>query len=367
MKTAELKAEYTVDLSRDEYVRSQEILSRNRGARNPQIVTLLLLIVCVVTALPNVVYNGEVNWSMLVLLSLLVLSEVWMLVTLSSQLRNRHEEAYNATVYNGYTFAGTVTVEADAVRKRTESATAVIPYEQCRLFVETADMMIFYSMEGKSIVIPSRFLTEQTAEATRLSAFEKIPPTRRMLLAPLIPTADEANPFVVPSVKESEEVLLTVDVEYTDSELVGLVTDMALEDYAKTLPGKSLWMTVLASVGYFLFAVRPLPLFLLSMLVLFLLAVAKARIKIRRVITDTERAACRLRVEFTDSAVHLIGKVDGSRPMRLPWQHITRAVDCRHTVELYTGKVRQLSVPKRSIKDFEELCRIVDSHIAPKA
>ncbi len=366
MKTVELKAEYAVDLSRDEYVRSQEILTRNRGALNPRIVTLVMLIVCVVTALPNVVYNGEINWSMIVLLALLVGSEIWMMITFPAQLRARHEQAYDATVYNGYAFAGTVTVEADAIRKRTETATAVIPYEQCRLFVETADMMIFCGLDGKSIVIPARFLTEQTADVTRRAALEHLPPPRRMLLEPLVPAADEAAPFTVPSASQSEEVLLTVDVEYTDNELVGLVTDMTMEDYAQTLPGKCLWMTVAAAVGYFVFGVRPLPLFLLGMLVLFLFALAKARIKIRRAITDTERAVCRLRVEFTDSAVHLLGKADGVRPLRLPWRHITRAVDCRDTVELYTGKVRQLSVPKRSITDFEELCRIIDGHVTAK-
>lgn len=363
MKELVTTTEYPVDLSREEYVRSQEILVKRTGGltRGTRLISLAMLAVCVAMGVSQFRYSGGVDWSLLSLLILLIGSELWIMLSLPAQLRRRSEAAYDSSVYSGYVFAGSVTVEYDAIRKRTPAATAVIPYEQCRVYVETADMMIFLGLDGKSIVIPARFLTEQTAEVTRQAVLSHIPATRQLLLEPLVPGARDAI-FVETKVK-SEEVLLTLDVEYTDSEIVSIAGEAAIEQFAASLPNKCVLMTMLASVGYFGFAIKPLPLFLSGVLVLFFAAIICARIKMRRAITRTERGICRLRVEFTDLHVRLVGKADGMRPIWLPWSHITRAVDCRDTVELYTGKDRQLSIPKRCIADFEELREIVDSHM----
>lgn len=364
MYTGERTTEYVADLTRDEYVRSQEILQTRRGMMNPRIITPVLLFFCVASALPNAFYNGEINWSMLILLGLLVISEIWVMITMPAQLRRRNEQAYDATIYAGYSFVGTILVEEDAVRKRTATATAVIPYEQCRLFVEADDMMIFCGMDGKCIAIPARFLTEKTAEITRQAAISHLGPMKCLRLEPIKITASDDTSVAPPPPSESEEVLLTVNVEYTDNELVGLATDMTMEDFYEVLPNKCLLMTVITTVGYFLFAARPLPLFLLGMVMLFLFAIIKTRVKMRRVITETERGACFLRVEFTEKGVRLLGDSQYVKPLQLPWSHITRAVDCRHTVELYTGKTRQLVIPKRNISDFEELSAVVDGHMS---
>lgn len=364
MKEPLTTTEYPVDLSREEYVRSQEILSKRMGGitLGMRLLSLAMLAGCVGMGITQFQYVGGIDWSLLSLLVLLIGSEVWMMYTLPAQLRRRSEAAYDATIYRGYVFAGTVMVEKDAIRKRTPAATAVIPYEQCRLYAETADMMIFCGMDGKSIVIPARFLTDKTAEATRRAALSSIPAPRQLLLGKLVPSAAEEIP-VIPDQIKKQEVLLMMDVEYTDNEMVAIAGETALEQFAASLPNKSLLMTMLASFGYFGLTIKPLPLFLSGMLLLFLVSVIRARIRMRRAITRSERGVCRLRVEFTDAYVELTGKADGMRPMRLPWSHITRAVNCRDTVELYTGKDRQLSIPKRCIADFEELRAIVDSHM----
>lgn len=355
-------AEFPVDLSREEYVRSQEILSKRAGGtmRSMRVISLFMLAACVVMGITDFRYSGGIDWSLLSLLVLLIASELWMMLTLPVQLKRRSEAAYDASVYSGYVFAGSVTIEHDAIRKRTPVATAVIPYEQCRLFAETADMMIFCGMDGKSIVIPARFLTEHTAQLTREAALKNIPPARQMLMEELVPCTETAP---VSKQTANEEVLLTVEVEYTDNEIVGIAAEAAIEQFFTTLPNTCLAMTMLASFGFFALNIKPLPLFLAALLVVFLVAVIKARIRMRRVITRSERGVCRLRVEFTEAYIMLIGKADGMRPLRLPWTHITRAVNCRDTVEFYTGKDRQLSIPKRCIADFEELREIVDTHM----
>ena len=359
------EVEYSVDLSRAEYVRSQEILAGRAGemARGMRALSLFMMAACVVMGITEFQYSNGIDWSLVSLLVLLIGSELWMMLTMPAQLRRRSEVAYDSTVYGGYVFSGTVTVESDAIRKRTATATTVIPYEQCRVYAETADMMIFCGMDGKSIVIPARFLNERTAEATRQAALKNVPLPRQMLLDKLVPGVAEGQTVSLPDQTTDDEVLLTVEVEYTDNEIVGIAAETAMEQFMTSLPSKCILMTMLASFGYFLLAIKPLPLFLSALLVAFLASVIKARIRMRRAITRTERRICKLRAEFTDSYILLIGKADGMRPLRLPWSHVTRAVNCRETVEIYTGKDRQLSIPKRCITDFEELSGIVDSHV----
>ena len=352
--------EYEADLSRDEYIRSQEVLNGNRGFSMKRLPTLVLLAGCFVLAAPYIYSGGKVDWSLVSLLAMMLVSEVWTMLTMRGQMRRRAGDAYDATIYSGYSFSGVVSVEEDAVRKRTASATAVISFDQCRLFVETADMMIFCAMDGKSIVIPARFLTAQTAEITRAAALQRIPPYRRMMIAPVQPAVEPAP--VVCAVAEPQE-LLTLDVEYADGELVSLASDMAMQGFWDSMPNRCLLMTLIASLAYFVAGAIPVPVFLTGLLVMFLFTVAVTRIKMRRAITRTERQICRLRVEFTDQYVSLIGKADGVRPLKLPWSHITRAVEYRDTVEFYTGKIRQLSIPKRCIEDFDALSEVVDGHM----
>ena len=360
------EVEYFVDLNREEYVRSQEILAGRAGkmARGMRIMSLFMLAACVVMGITDFRYSNGIDWSLVSLLVLLIGSELWMMLTMPAQLRRRSEAAYDSTVYNGYVFFGTVTVESDAIRKRTATATTVIPYEQCRVYAETADMMIFCGMDGKSIVIPARFLNERTAEATRQAALKNVPLPRQMLLDKLVPGIAEDETISLPNRETTEDVLLTVEVDYTDNEIVGIAAETAMERFVASLPSKCVLMTMLASLGYFIFAIKPLPLFLSALLTAFLVSVIKARIRMRRAITRTERRVCKLRVEFTGSYILLVGKADGMRPLRLPWSHVTRVVNCRDTVEIYTGKDRQLSIPKRCISDFEELSGIVDSHLS---
>lgn len=354
--------EYPVDLTRDEYVRSQELLSRRGGsAMGTRWISVAMLAVCVIVSIVNFIEFRAIDWSLVSLLLLLVVSEIWILIDLPKQLRRRSENAYDATVYGGYSFTGTVSVESDAVRKRTATATAVIPYEQCRLFLENRDMMIFCGADGKSIVIPARFLTEETAESTRKIALSQIPVMRQVLLQKVQPVA---QPDAVQDMAaKSEDVLLTLDVDYTDSEIVSLAGEGAIQHFVRTLPNRMLLATMLSSVGFFMANIRPLPLFLLVMVILFLFSFITARIKMRRTITRTERDVCRIRIEFTDQSVRLLGKAQATRSLRIPWQYITRAVNCRDTVELHAGGDKQLTIPKRCIPDFDELSAVVDNHM----
>lgn len=351
---------FPVDLSQAEYVRSQELLSQKTNGKRvgrSRFFSLFMMVMCVVSAITIYKQTGTPDWPLFTLLLLMFISELWLMFTLPKQLRYRYKTAYNTTLYTGYSFAGTVTVDGDGVRKQTASATASIPYRTCRVFVEAADMMIFCGADGHSIVLPSRFLTEETAESIRQTVFQKIPPMQRLLLQRLIPVATVEPLMPVPA----EEILLNISLDYTEKEMVSLTIDSVLAQFGRTLPNKCLLSTMAAAVGYFMFYLPPLPVFLLTMVVFLLASLLSAWYKAHRAASQTSQDEKALRLAVTNLGLRLIGRND--KLLVLPWTAITRAVESFQTVEFYCEKDRQLMIPKRCVEKMDDFRRLVDSKL----
>ncbi len=350
----------SVDLNQAEYVRSQELLSHKMNGRrvgSSRIFALFMMLLCVVSAVTIYKQTGTPDWPLFTLLILMFISELWLMLTLPRQLRYRYKTAYNTTLYTGYSFEGTVTVEEDGIRKQTASATAFIPYHMCRVFVEAADMMIFCGADGHSIVIPSRFLTEEAAEYIRQTVLKKIPPMRRLLLQRLISVATVET--ITPS--PQEETLLNLSLDYTEKEMVSMAIDSVLVQFSRTLSNKCLLSTMVAAVGYFMFYLPPLPLFLLTLVVFLVASLLFAWHKIHRAAAQTEEEGNRMRLEITSRGLRLFGR--GEKPLILPWTSITRAVERPQTVEFYCEKDRQLTIPKRCIEKMDDFRRVVDDKL----
>ena len=351
---------FPVDLSQEEYVRSQELLSQKAGGsrvRSSRIFSFFLMVLCVFSAVSIYKQTGTPDWPLFTLLILMFIYELWLMVTLPRQLRYRYKTAYNTTLYTGYSFQGTVMVEKDAIRKQTLSATANIPYHTCRIFVEAADMMIFCGADGHSIVLPSRFLTEEAAELIRQTVFQKIPPSRRLLLERLVPatTIETINPL------PEEQVFLNIPLEYTEKEVVSMTIDSVLIQFGRTLPNKCLLSTMAAAVAYFMFYLPPLPVFLLTLLVFLSVSLFSAWHKAHRAASQTETEGRSMRLEITNRGIRLFGR--DAKPLMLPWTSITRAVEGPQTVEFYSEKDRQLMIPKRCIDEMDILRRLVDTQL----
>ncbi len=351
---------FSVDLSQAEYVRSQELLSHKMNGRrvgSSRIFSLFMMLLCVVSAVTIYKQTGTPDWPLFTLLVLMFISELWLMFTLPRQLRYRYKTAYNTTLYTGYTFAGTVTVDEDGVRKQTASATAFIPYHTCRVFVETADMMIFCGADGHSIVLPSRFLTEEAAEIIRQTVLKKIPPMRRLLLQRLVSAATAETITPLPE----EETLFTVSLDYTEKEVVSMTIDSALAQFGRTLSNKCLLSTMAAAVGYFVFYLPPLAVFLLTLLVFLVASLFFAWHKAHRAAVQTKKDGSRMRLQITTRGLRLFGR--GEKPIVLPWTVITRAVEGPQTVEFYCEKDRQLMIPKRCIEKMDDFRRLVDDKL----
>ncbi len=351
---------FSVDLSQAEYVRSQELLSHKMNGRrvgSSRIFSLFMMLLCVVSAVTIYKQTGIPDWSLFTLLILMFVSELWLMFTLPRQLRYRYKTAYNTTLYTGYSFEGTVTVDGDGIRKQTASATAAIPYHTCRVFVEATDMMIFCGADGHSIVLPSRFLTEDTAEFIRQTVLQKIPPMRRLLLGRLIPavTVETITP------PPEEETLLNISLDYTEKEVVSMTIDSVLAQFGRTLPNKCLLSTMAAAVAYFMFYLPPLPVFLLTLVVFLVVSLLSAWHKAHRAAVQTEKEGSRMRLEITNHGLRLFGR--GEKPLILPWTSISRAVEGPQTVEFYCEKDRQLMIPKRCIEKMDDFRRLVDDKL----
>ncbi len=351
---------FCVDLSQAEYVRSQELLSQKTNGKRvgrSRFFSLFMMVMCVVSAVTIYKQTGTPDWSLFTLLILMFISELWLMFTLPRQLKYRYKTAYNTTLYTGYSFEGTVTVDKDGIRKQTSSVTAFIPYHTCSVFVEAADMMIFCGTDGHSIVLPSRFLTEDTAEFIRQTVLQKIPPMRRLLLERLIP-AVTAETITPPPEEETE---FNFSLDYTEREVVSMTVDSVLVQFGRTLANKCLLSTMAAAVGYFMFYLPPLAVFLLTMLIFLLVSLFSAWHKAHRAAVQTEKDGNRMRLEITNRGLRLFGR--GEKPLVLPWTSITRAVEGAQTVEFYCEKDRQLMIPKRCIENMDDFRRLVDTKL----
>lgn len=349
---------FPVELSEEEYVRSQELLSRRINGKRvgtSRLFSVSMMVLCALSAFSIYKQTGTPDWPLFILLILMFISELWLMIALPHQLRRRYKMAYYTTLYTGYSFRGTVTVEEDAVRKQTVSATASIPYHTCRVFAESADMMVFCGADGHSIVLPARFLTAETAQRIRKTAFAHIPPARRLLVEPLVP-AVHVEPVDMAEIEE--ETLLSFRFSYTEKELFSMAIDSVLLQFYRTLPNKCLLATVIAAVLYFGFYVSPLPVFLLSLLLFLLGSLFGAWRKSHLAATPMKTAP--MRVDITNRGLRLAGK---ENPAILPWNTFTRAVEQQDAVEFYADTDRQFVIPKRCIDDMNEFRRIVDMFV----
>lgn len=358
--------EYSVGLTREEYARSQELVNRTLRGR-PQlfsrIFSIAMMVMCVIALAAEYRLTGTIEPALAVVMTLMIIAEVWIMLSTPRQLRKRHEAAYDGTIFSGHCFDGVLKVDEDGVEKRTADDTTRVRFSDCAMFIEAEDMMLFCVNGGKSIVVPARCLTPEDADFTKHVAFAKIPKTRQCLIEPIAAKLETRAPLVM-TVPEEDDILLTVNVEFTEKELKGQLSETAMEQFVGLLPQKVLVSVFLTIMVYFAFEITPLPVFLLGMLVLFLWELLRARMRAGQAIRVTDGAAKNVTLELGEKALYIQGKGQGARKMTLPWSYITRAGEWPSEVVFFAEKKRIFTVPKRCIEDMDALRSVVDAHLA---
>lgn len=357
---------FAAGLSREEYIRSQELINRVTNGRRLAGGRWLVMIMTGLSVLSVAAaygVSGEFDTSLAALLTLMFIAELWMMLSLPRQLRRRAGEAYDVTVSTGYAFDGIVTVTENEIQKRTTEATTVIPFNRCSLYVEAEDMVIFCINGGKAVAIPARCLTAEDAQAIRQAAYAGVAPARRCVVQPVVPMAEQRQPLPPLTPPPAEEPLFTADFEYTPGELRGEFAEGAMRRFVAVLPQRLLTAVFFTVMLSFVVSVPLLPLCALCFILLFVWDVAMAWLRATRAVKLTEGEACRGRLELTEHYVTICGKTDAARRMKIPWENVTRAVERPQTVEFTMGEGAMFSLPKRCIPDMDTLRSVVDAHL----
>ncbi len=360
-----LPFECGVSLSREEYIRSQELVSKRSGASGlffgSGLLSAAMLILCVLFFLVDLKQNGAPDFALLGLLILLIVVEVTTVFRYPKMQKKLAAQSYDKTLFSGYSFDGTLHVGAIDIQKTTAAGVTSISYFNCPLFIEAPDMMIFCAVQGRAIVIPARCLTEEDADAIRELACLNIPPERRRMIGKLIAGAAQRLPL--PSlVTPQEEPLLTISVEYTEKEAFDLLDDSIVIGIKETLPQKVILSAGVAMIAYLLFETMAIPVFGLALLLSVLVPFFSTRSGFKRAVKVSDGEVLKVTVTLTEQALCCTGTAGDKKRTRIPWPRVTRAVERPSYVDYYaTDKL--ISIPKRCIDDMEQLRRITDQQM----
>ncbi len=357
-----LPFECGISLSREEYLRSQELVSKRSGSMGmlfgSGLMSAAILVLCVLFFLFDYKQNGYPDFALLGLLVLLIVVEVTTVFRFPKMQRKLAAKSYDQTLFSGYSFDGILHVGAVDIQKTTKDGVTSISYFTCPLFIEAEDMMIFCAAQGRSIVIPARFLTEEDADDLRELACLNIPAARRRMIGKLIPGATERTPL--PSlVAQEAESLMTVSLEYTEKEAIDLFDDSLWINIRETMPQKVLLSAGIAMIAYLLSeSLILIPVFGLALLLSIFVPFITTRVKFRHAIKESDGAILKGTVTLTETGICVRG-ISKKQQTNVPWHYITRAVESPSYVDYYAND-KIVSIPKRCIDDMDELRRITD-------
>ena len=353
---------FGVSLTEDEYVLAQQVLLK---ATSPfsLIARCLSPFLLGWILLSSMLENGiGTDIQQAISLLLLVIVQVVAIVWIPRVEKQRHRERYRAALLNGYSFDGVVEITEDAVTKCTVNGKTEIPFSACPLFVESRDVMIFCNPNGKHILLPSTYLTEDDAEFLRQAVLKHIPPNRQKWLKKLEPRAGERLPL--PSLEAADEPeLYALRFQYTPKELRAFMLEVTVDGVVKQLPTKALVLLFVLTLLIAMDSLFLIPVAAVVMLGWVLLPLVVSPFQVNRAITNTNGAVLTVTVAMTEHAMYIVtqnGKEQ--RKSRLLWTYVTRAVLRDDSVEFYTPD-KILSIPRRCIDDLDELERVVDTYV----
>ena len=362
MEQTTVLTEYAVGLNREEYMYSQALASkaiRGNALFGSRIISVVMMVLCVLAVVFDRKLSGVWDMSLLAIVLLMIGADLWVFFTAPAQPRRQNGQIYDKTRFQGYSFDGIVMVDDRGISKKNRSEQTTIPFSHCAAFIEDAEMMLFWGVCGKSIVIPKRFLTAEDAELTRQAALAAIAPSRCYLFGRVEAQLTERLPLPEEGVPAPEEPLLQIAVQYTPKELKAQAVEMSIRAYAQKMPKKTLTAVLVTILAYFCFEIPPLPTFLLCSVLLFLFSVLGARLRIGTMLAASDGAISR--IEFTETAIRIRGK---GEPLTVPWNCVTRAVEAPNEVEFYVSGDKAFSIPKRCVEDMSLLRRLVDTHLS---
>ncbi len=343
--------EWAIDLTREEYIRYYTLFSKISGPLRMQTVQLVLSVLFAVIlaafCVVDFVQTGSVDWIFALVGGGLLIASFGLWWYAPRHVRKVAAKAYDETLAGGYCYAGTLRVRDDRVEKENDQGIHTVHLNAGTLFIENPEMMVFLTANRRSIVIPARYLTAESARVIREAA-DKLPYRNRRFLGRVEPKGETPSPACPPA----DVVLWEKMVRYEPDELADLIRYNATQMYTKRLPLHSIasvlfgtalgWdggENILPCIGWFLFF------FALTALMNLVLPRRRAN----AIAAQADIAARTVSIKLTDRGVWMTDPNKGFAV--LPWHVIEHVVDRETFVEITRG-AQSIRIPKRVIDDF---------------
>lgn len=343
--------EWAIDLTREEYIRYYTLFSKISGPLRMQTVQLVLSVLFAVIlaafCVVDFVQTGSLDWIFALVGGGLLIASFGLWWYAPHHVRKVAAKAYDETLAGGYCYAGTLRVRDDRVEKENDQGIHTIHLNAGTLFIENPEMMVFLTANRRSIVIPARYLTAESARVIREAA-DKLPYRNRRFLGRVEPKGETPSLACPPE----DVVLWEKMVRYEPNELADLIRYNATQMYMKRLPLHSIasvlfgtalgWdggENILPCIGWFLFF------FALTALMNLVLPRRRAN----AIAAQADIAARTVSIKLTDRGVWMTDPNKGFAV--LPWHVIEHVVDRDTFVEISRGG-QSIRIPKRYIDDL---------------
>ena len=278
---------------------------------------------------------------------LIWLPALYVCLILPHSIRKKAVQHYDRSVSAGIVYAGQLTVTDEYVEKVSPSATAHVRLDDRAYFIETADMMVFITVDSPGLVLPARCLTDEMAVTIRRAA-DRLPPRNRRFVSRIQPKGEIVTP--VEAVKP--ELLWTATFTYTPEEYVTVARSSILYRFWRMAPA----MTPMAFIGALVFGwsgenITPaIGYFLLFMGIFVLMNLAFPLMQNKRRVGMMTAHDLTVKVGFDTTALRMVAPRGSEMP--LLWCDVKHVYDRDSFVEIDIVKSAGLLIPKRVIEDI---------------
>lgn len=360
-------AEFGADLTKEEFVSFALTAGRDprkiKQLRNVSLIsTAILVLFCGYQVYDMFRLYGTIDWSSIGILGIAVWLFFFTRFGWPHIMRRRAEKQYEKSLQMGHTYYGTVRIFARYAEKQTAERTTTLLFNRETRFMEREDVMAIGQPGSPALILPARYLTEESANAIRAAVFTNVPRENCQLISRLCALATE--PMPAPSFEESEEETppQRISIHYTPEESGAFFKEMVYTAFTDRLPIVSV-ISLLSGVAFWLLEDNPVigaGAFAALMLLAYLLRVVFPLQKNKQRLKNAtpEELSCILSV--SNKGIILSGKA--LPPFSLPWKAITRAVSEPLYIRLYAEKT-QVIIPKRCLENVEEFCETVDRYM----
>ena len=353
--------QWYVDLNREEFISFRMLTARLMGPMRQRIPMLVVSVVCFLAVAGFAVFewlSHQVPYPdpVLVAGSLLVLIPALIFcVYVPRRLKSQAGKQYDRSVQAGLDFCGELVIYPDCIEKESGTVTAHVRLDERMLFIETAEMMVITAVGSPAIVLPARCLTDEMARAVR-QAVERIPERNRRFIARVVPKGEVVTP---PAPTAKPEELWVETFTYTTEEYAVVLKGLIHQHFWRMAPVLAVGAMVASyAFGYDgknLVSCIPTFVVIMGLLILFNLVLPLRRVKAQSATLSPHDLTMQVRLD----TMMIHQKLPKGGANWVLWCDVDHVYERDDFVEIVHNKRATLFIPKRCIKDLDELDAVI--------